>query len=124
MSSAGRHDSAHCSSRLSTAAGSSWGSVVIVLAHMPCLQAFMLTARFPRSDFGPVDRLAFLRLMALRSSGDSFIAVQLPVVVVSRSGARSIGGCRPSFSYHRESHRDRSHDLGLSTARFPPGLGR
>ena len=54
----------------------------MVLAHMPCLQAFMLTALFPRSDFGPVDRLAFLRLMALRSSGDSFIAVRLPVGLV------------------------------------------
>src|SRR3954470_22599068 len=90
---------------------------------MPCLQAFALTARFPRSDLGPVDALAFLRLMALRSSGDSFIAVQLPVVVESEEGARSIGGSRPSFSYHRESQRDRSHDPGILTARPPPGVG-
>src|SRR4051794_27677928 len=101
MSSAGRHDSVHRSSRLSAAPGSSWGSVTF-LAHMPCLQAFMLTARFPRSDLGPVDALAFLRLMTLRSSGDSFIAVRLPV------GAGSMGGGRPSLSYHRDSHLLRS----------------
>src|SRR3954464_3062782 len=79
MSSAGRHASVHCSSRVATPSGSSWGSVAIDLAHTPCLQAFMLTALFPRSDFGPVDRLAFLRLMMLLSSGDSFIAVRLRV---------------------------------------------
>src|SRR3954464_9286782 len=98
MSSAGRHASVHCSSRVATPSGSSWGSVAIDLAHMPCLQAFMLTALFPRSDFGPVDALAFLRLMALLSSGDSFIAVRLPV------GAGSMGGGRRSLSYHPDSH--------------------
>src|SRR3954470_392524 len=97
MSSAGWQDSVHRSSRRSTAPGSSWGSATF-LAHMPCLQAFVLTARFPRSDFGPVDALAFLRLMALRSSGDSFIAVRLPV------GAGLMGGGRPSLSYHPDSH--------------------
>src|SRR3954471_7339549 len=94
MSSAGWHDSVHRSSRVATAPGSSWGSVT-VLVHIPCLHAFMLTARFPRSDFGPVDALAFLRLMALRSSGDSFIAVQLPVT--SRVKGRSMVGGRPPF---------------------------
>src|SRR3954447_8213933 len=92
MSSAGRHDSAHRSSRLSTAAGPSWGSVVMVLARIPCLQAFMLTALFPRSDLGPVDRLAFLRLIMLLSSGDSFIAVRL------RGRSRgSFAGRRPAL---------------------------
>src|SRR3954471_2937292 len=92
MSSAGWHDSVHRSSRVATAPGSSWGSVT-VLVHIPCLHAFMLTARFPRSDFGPVDALAFLRLMALRSLGDSFIAVRLR----GGLGAVSLGGGRPSL---------------------------
>src|SRR5689334_18125472 len=94
MSSAGRHDSVHRSSRLATASGSSWGSVASFLERMSYLQAFMLTALFPLSDFGPVDALAFLRLMALRSSGDSFNAVRLP------EGAGSMGGGGPSLSYH------------------------
>src|SRR3954468_22632949 len=96
MSSAGRQDSVHCPSRLSTASGSSWGRVTF-LAHIPCLYAFMLTARFPRSDRGPVDRLAFLRLMALRSSGDSFVFIAMPLPVASHVEGRSRVGGRPSL---------------------------
>src|SRR3954453_9681917 len=109
MASAGLQDSVPCPSRFSTASGSSWGSETF-LAHIPCLQAFMLTARFPRSDFGPVDALAFLRLMALRSSGDSFIAVQLPVT--SRVKGRSMVGGRPSLCNHPDLRRDRPWNLG------------
>src|SRR3954452_6919083 len=117
MSSAGLHASVHRSSRRSTASGSSWGSETF-LAHIPCLQAFTPTALFPRSDFGPVDALAFLRLMALRSSGDSFIAVRLPV------GAGPMGGGRPSLSHHRDSHLLCSYDLGLMVDSRPRGVGK